>query len=191
MRWTTNGVIWMMQYQIKTGITQFQERYPAYTSHDFPSCDILDIAAERTIDTYDQIKQLISSILVDFKTDSSSFYEYRIYYPTETSLYSLNFLNKIHFEDINKLSDFLIEHSDIIYDVLLGCQIATEIFDEKTPFNLFVENDDEMDIQYLVLSIQQKKFEPSVLEKIDKISHSYSENIIDKSTYFIVTADFQ
>ena len=173
----------MSQYQ--TGA------FSIYSHHDLPNSDILDVIVDAPIDAYDQLKHLFFSILMEGNADSSSLTGYTFVFPTATSLYSFDFLRQIHVEDVSRLSEFLVEHSDVVVDVMLGCQVATEVFGRKTRFNLTVQNDEEMDLKYLVLSAQLKQFEPSILEKIDKISDSYSEDIRDKSTYFIVKAKFE
>jgi len=172
----------MSQYQ--TGA------FSIHSNRDLPSSDILDIIVDAPIDAYDQLKQLFFSILVEGHVDSSSLTKYTFVFPTATSLYSFDFLRQIRVEDVTRLSEFLIEHSDVVFDVMLGCQVATEVFGGKTQFNLEVENDEEMGMRYLVLSAQLKKFEPNILDKIDMVTKSYSEDIRDKSTYFLVTADF-
>jgi hypothetical protein len=92
---------------------------------------------------------------------------------------------------LGKINEFLTGHCDILIDVLLGCQSATELFECNTQFNLIVEEGGGKDRQCLVLSVEQDRFEPSILEKLDTIFDSYSDSIRGKSAYFVVTANYQ
>ena len=110
-------------------------------------------------------------------------------YPTETFLYNFKFLDKINFQNQRKINKFLTKHSDIIIDFLLGCQVAIETFGQEY-YDLSVEEGD-IDGGYLLLSVILQRYEPGVLNNLNKIFESYSDDIKGKSAYFVVTADFQ
>jgi len=165
----------MFDYTSASARLHAEVKNPAYTILDNP---------------FVEFNSIISSILTKRSIDSSSLTnEFIPPYPTETFLYNLKFLSKIQFQNHRKINQFLIKHSDIIIDFLLGCQVTIETFGNEV-YQLSVEEGDIND-EYLLLSILLQKYETNVLPNLNKIFESYSDSIKGKSAYFIVTADFQ
>ncbi len=138
---------------------------------------------------FKEFNSIINSILTERKFDSSSTSnEFIPSFPTETFLYNLKFFNKINFQNHRKINQFLIKHSDIIIDFLVGCQVTIETFGNEK-YQLSIEEGDIKE-EYLLLSVLLQNYEPNVLTNLNKIFESYSDSIKGKSAYFVVTADF-
>jgi len=111
--------------------------------------------------------------------------------PTDTALYSLDFLRLINYPNLKEVSDFLFEHQDIIEVTQTGCSLAYEKFGKNGKLFLEVFHDPGDDDKYLTLTIQQKEYPDDFMNQIKEISNLFRGELVDKSAYFLITTDFE
>ncbi|PKL70057.1 MAG: hypothetical protein CVV30_01415 [Methanomicrobiales archaeon HGW-Methanomicrobiales-1] len=166
---------------------QYTKAYSLNFDEDAFSIDTYDFTKR----TYESIVKIIEAILSHFETDYSTTLEYEYISPTQSSLYSLDFLSHIYIPNIDEISGFILDHEDILPVILNGCKLATEIFDKDTELSLEVSKDLESGFQFLVLNVRKKQYPHDIMETIDGLCDTFWNDVIGKSAYFIISTDFQ
>lgn len=90
-----------------------------------------------------------------------------------------------------EVQNYLSRYPDIIELVMLACEETRNRFLLPTQLSLELYRDPEIDDQYLTLYVRQKKYEKDIMDKIEEIRLSYSDDLADKTSYLLLTTDFQ
>jgi len=163
---------------------------PASGSRSYES-DVINIFIEGAISAIKKIKDFLESFFNRPEYSTSSKVQEKFSYPTETSLKSFNFLNRLTIKNVDEIINFLSENNDIIVPVLHGCMLAVNNFDSDTQLSLELYSDPEYGDESLRLYVRQENYENEIMDKIDQIYNSYHKDLIGLSAEFFVTTDFQ
>jgi hypothetical protein len=90
-----------------------------------------------------------------------------------------------------EVQNYLSRYPDIIELVMLACEETRNRFLLPTQLSLELYRDPEIDDQYLTLYVRQKKYEKDIMDKIEEIRLPYSDELVDKTGYLLLTTDFQ
>ncbi len=91
-----------------------------------------------------------------------------------------------------EVSNYLIQHLDLMELILPVCKTAMARFENRAKFYLEVYRDPEIDDEYLALYIRQKVYDDDVLKVIREISReSLYQGLVSKKGWFTVTTDFK
>jgi hypothetical protein len=90
-----------------------------------------------------------------------------------------------------EVCDYLSRYPDIIELVMLACEETRNRFLLSTQLSLELYRDPEIDDEYLTLYVRQKEYEKDIMDKIEEIRLSYSDDLADKTSYLLLTTDFQ
>jgi len=93
--------------------------------------------------------------------------------------------------DPAKVADYLLAHLDMGGVLLSACGAACKSFGPDMQLSLEVYRDPEIDDEYLTLYVRPKKYDSTLLDRIDTVRAEYQGNLADKSGWFLVTTDFQ
>ncbi|MDQ1327484.1 MAG: hypothetical protein QG641_765, partial [Candidatus Poribacteria bacterium] len=86
-----------------------------------------------------------------------------------------------------EVCDYLSHYPDIIELVMLACEETRSRFSLPTQLSLELYRDPEIDDKYLTLYVLQSKYEDNFLDKIEDIRFPYSDELVDKKGYFLLT----
>lgn len=90
-----------------------------------------------------------------------------------------------------QIRDYLAECPDL--GVLLPdiCKAARAEFGPSSELSLMLYRDPEAVDQYLTLYIRQPKYEPEILARIERVSHSFEGQLELTSGHLLLTTDFR
>jgi len=140
---------------------------------------------------YEILIEIIKTIFSHFETDYSSIIENRYSVPTESFPSSFDFLNRLSIPNIHELSEFIIQHEDILPVMLTGCNRCSEYFGGDTDLILAVVHDPESNFEFLELNVRKSEYEDNFMEIVESLCDSFWNDLLDKSSYFVITTDFQ
>ena len=153
--------------------------------------DVIDIFIDDAISASEKIRDFLESFFNRPEHSTSSKIQEEFSYPTETSLKSFNFLNRLTIKNADEIINFLSENNEIIVPVLHGCMLAASNFDSDTQLSLELYSDPEYGDESLRLYVRQENYDNKIMDKIDQIYNSYHKDLMGLSTDFFVTTDFQ
>ena len=108
----------------------------------------------------------------------------------ETILDSLR-LNNIIIPEPSQVTDYLINHQDVLDDVKPVTNIVNEYLDQNSRISLEVYHDPEINDSYLVVYIRQNPYSEDIMDVIDEINERIGNNVPgDISGWIPVTTDF-
>ena len=90
-----------------------------------------------------------------------------------------------------EVRNYLYQYPDIVDVVEFACGETRNRFTQPTQLSLELYRDPEIDDNYLTLYVRQEKYDDDVMDIIEDIWPIYSDELADKSGYFLLTTDFQ
>ncbi|MEK7396089.1 MAG: hypothetical protein AAB116_04035 [Candidatus Poribacteria bacterium] len=99
-------------------------------------------------------------------------------------------LNNVIIPNPGEISNYLHQYPDIIDLVKFACDETRERFMQPTQLSLELYRDPEIDDNYLTLYVRQEKYDDNVMDIIEEIWPTYSDELASKAGDFLVTTDF-
>jgi hypothetical protein len=90
-----------------------------------------------------------------------------------------------------EIADYLVAHPDLAKVVpSVGAQARKE-FGEDAQLTLRLYRDPEIDDRYLSLNVRLLSYDDHTMERIDRVSEPFDEQLCNASGYLLVTTDFR
>lgn len=140
---------------------------------------------------FEILMEIIRSFSPHFETDYSSTIEYGYTIPTESFPFSFDFLNRLSIQNIEGLSDFFVQHSDILPVFLFGCKLCTDTFGSDVELAIDIVHDPDSDFEFIEVNVRKIFYEDNFMETLESLSDKYWNKQTDKSSYFVISTDFQ
>jgi|GEM_PF-4579170 len=171
-------------------VTIWDPIHSKYSSLDYEP-NTINILIDGATSALEKVKRFLESVSNRLEQSTSSIFQEGFSYSTETSLYSLNYLNRLTIKNVDYIISFLSRNNEIIVPVLYGCKLAADNFDLNTQLSLEIYSDPEYGDESLRLYVRQEDYEDEIMDKIDQIYKYYHKDLIGLSADFFVTTDFQ
>ncbi len=92
---------------------------------------------------------------------------------------------------VQKVTDYLRRHSDLIDVVLKGCRAARDKFAADTELSLEMYSDPDIEDSYPTLYIRQKHYDEQFFNSIENVTSIYESDLVGKTGWFLVTTDLR
>jgi hypothetical protein len=89
-----------------------------------------------------------------------------------------------------EVAAYLDSHPDLAAVLPSVCAQARQEFGDAATLSLEVHRDPEIDDRYLTLLVRLPSYADTTLERIDRVSQPFEEDLCRSSGYFLVTTDF-
>jgi len=93
--------------------------------------------------------------------------------------------------DSEDVRNYLIHYPDIIDLIIPICELVKEKFKHPTQILLEVYHDPEIVDEYISIEIRQRKYDESVMKRIEEIGTEYENELIGKNGWILVTTDYR
>lgn len=90
-----------------------------------------------------------------------------------------------------QIRDYLAEFPDLAVLLPDVCKAARTEFGPSAELSLMLYRDPEAIDRYLTLYVRQPKYEPEILARIERVSHSFEGRLEQTTGHLLLTTDFR